>query len=154
MLNAIDIMTVNPITVSPDTKITRAAELLLTKRINGLPVVNDAGKLVGIICQSDLIAQQKKIPLPSFFSFLDGFITTTSYKQVEKQAEKIAATVVSQAMTQKPITVNPDSTIETIAALMVDNSFHTLPVVENNKLIGIVGKEDVLKTLIANRDNT
>ena len=154
MLNAIDIMTINPITVSPDTKITRAAELLLAKRINGLPVVDDTGKLVGIICQSDLIAQQKKIPLPSFFSFLDGFITTTSYKQVEKQAEKIAATVVSQAMTQKPITVNSDTTIETIAALMVDNSFHTLPVVENNKRIGIVGKEHILKTLIANRNNT
>jgi len=154
MLKAIDIMTLNPITVSPDTEIIKAAELLLEKRINGLPVVDNAGKLVGIICQSDLIAQQKKIPLPSFFTFLDGFITTISYKQVEKQAEKIAATVVGQAMTKKPVTVNPDTTIETIAALMVDNSFHTLPVVENNMLIGIVGKEDVLKTLITKRDAT
>jgi CBS domain-containing protein len=151
MLKAIDIMTLNPITVSPDTEIIKAAELLLQKRINGLPVVDNAGKLVGIICQSDLIAQQKKIPLPSFFTFLDGFITTTSYKQVEKQAEKIAASVVSQAMTRNPVTVNPDTTIETIAALMVDNGFHTLPVVENNTLIGIVGKEDILKTLITNR---
>jgi CBS domain-containing protein len=151
MLKAIDIMTLNLITVSPDTEIIKAAELLLQKRINGLPVVDNAGKLVGIICQSDLIAQQKKIPLPSFFTFLDGFITTTSYKQVEKQAEKIAASVVSQAMTRNPVTVNPDTTIETIAALMVDNGFHTLPVVENNTLIGIVGKEDILKTLITNR---
>jgi CBS domain-containing protein len=151
MLKAIDIMTLNPITVSPDTEIIKAAELLLQKRINGLPVVDNAGKLVGIICQSDLIAQQKKIPLPSFFTFLDGFITTTSYKQVEKQAEKIAATVVSQAMTRNPVTVTPDTTIETVAALMVDNGFHTLPVVENNILIGIVGKEDILKTLITNR---
>jgi len=148
MLKARDIMTKNPITVSQDTEITRAAELLLENRINGLPVVDDTGKLVGIICQSDLIAQQKKLPLPSFFTFLDGVITTTSYKQVEKQAEKIAATVVRHAMSKKPKTVIPNASIETVATLMVDNSFHTLPVVEKDQLVGIVGKEDVLKTLI------
>ena len=59
MLKAKDIMTRNPITVSPETEIRQAAALLLKKRINGVPVVNDKGRLVGILCQSDLIAQQK-----------------------------------------------------------------------------------------------
>ncbi len=149
MLSAMDIMTENPVTVLPEAEISLAAKLLLEKHINGLPVVDDTGSLVGIICQSDLIAQQKKIPLPSFFTFLDGFIFTKSMKQIEKEAQKIAATTVSQAMTKNPITVKPDTGIDTIAELMVDKNFHTLPVVDHGRLVGIVGKEDVLKTLMA-----
>jgi len=149
MLNARDIMTADLITVQIDEKITTAAELLVTNRINGLPVVNGEGRLVGIICQSDLISQQKKIPIPSFFTILDGIIPITSMKQIEKEAGKIAATRVNQAMTKDPITVNPDTDIETIASLMVDNNFHTIPVVEHGKLVGVIGKEDILKTLIS-----
>jgi len=149
MLNAKDIMTTDLITVLPDEYITKAAKLLVTNRVNGLPVVNREDQLVGIICQSDMIAQQKKLPIPSFFTILDGLIPITSMKQIEKEAGKIAATQVHQAMTKNPITVNPDTDIETIASLMVDNNFHTIPVVEKGKLVGIIGKEDILKTLIA-----
>ncbi|MBW2327636.1 MAG: CBS domain-containing protein, partial [Deltaproteobacteria bacterium] len=117
-------------------------------RINGAPVLDETGKLVGILCQSDLIAQQKKLPIPSFFTFLDGLITLTSMKQLEKQVQKIAAVTVAQAMTPNPVTVQPDTNIEAMAALMVDQSFHTIPVVEEGVLLGIVGKEDILKTLM------
>ena len=51
-------------------------------------------------------------------------------------------------MTARPVTVNPDTGIEEIAAFMVEKNYHTLPVVEAGKLVGIVGKEDVLRTLI------
>jgi CBS-domain-containing membrane protein len=137
------------ITVRPDTEITKAAGILLEKKINGLPVVDDKGELVGILCQSDLIAQQKKMPIPSLFTFLDGLIALTSMKQIEKEVRKIAAIVVADAMTVDPVTVEPDTGIETVAALMVDNSFHTLPVVEDGRLVGIIGKADILKTLTA-----
>jgi CBS domain-containing protein len=53
-------------------------------------------------------------------------------------------------MTPEPVSVHPDTGIETVAALMVDNNFHTLPVVENSRLVGIIGKEDVLRTLLPN----
>jgi hypothetical protein len=72
MLKAKDIMTKEPITVSPNTEITKAAKLLLEKGINGVPVV-DSGRLVGILCQSDLIAQQKNLPMPSVFTLLGQF---------------------------------------------------------------------------------
>jgi CBS domain-containing protein len=147
-ITAKQIMTTNLITASPDMEILEAAKLLIEKRINGVPVVDDSGKLVGILCQSDLIVQQKKLPLPSVFTFLDSIITLSSMKQLEKEAQKITATTVAHAMTVKPIAIKPDTSIETIAELMTVNKFHTLPVVENEKLVGIVGKEDVLKTLM------
>ena len=52
-------------------------------------------------------------------------------------------------MTPEPVTVSPDNQLETVAALMVDNNFHTLPVIEDARLVGIVGKEDVLRTLLS-----
>ena len=149
MITAKDIMTTDVITISPETEIAQAAELLLTNRINGVPVLNDAGELVGILCQSDLIIQQKNIPIPSLFTLLDGFIPLTPSKKLDKEVEKIAATRAGDAMTANPVTVSPDTEIEKIAALMVEKNYHTLPVVEGDKLVGIVGKEDVLRTLIS-----
>ncbi|MDF1593004.1 MAG: CBS domain-containing protein [Desulfobacterales bacterium] len=148
MLRVKDIMTRRLITVSPETEITRAAGLLLENRINGMPVVDEAGRLVGILCQSDLISQQKKLPIQSLFSFLDGYIPLDSPKQIEKQTRKIAATTVAHAMTPDPVFVDPETSIQAVAALMVDKNFHTLPVVQEAKLVGVVGKEDVLKTLL------
>jgi CBS domain-containing protein len=149
MLTAKDIMTTEVITISPETEVAQTAKLLLTNRINGLPVVNEAGELVGILCQSDLIIQQKNIPIPSLFTLLDGFIPLTSSKKLDREVEKIAATTAADAMTANPVTVNPDTGIEEIAALMVEKNYHTLPVLDGDELVGIVGKEDVLKTLIS-----
>ena len=148
MLTVKDIMTTDLITVTPDMDIAQAAKILLGNRINGAPVVDKDGRLLGILCQSDLISQQKKLPIPTLFTFLDGVIQLPSMKQLEKQVSKIAAISVAEAMTLKPVTVTPDTRIETVAALMVDNNFHTLPVVQDDDLVGIIGKEDVLRTLL------
>jgi len=148
MLTVKEIMKTDIISVSPETEITHATKLLLENHINGVPVIDKNEKIVGIICQSDVIAQQKKLPIPSFFSFLDGFISLSSMKNLEKEVKKISAVTVSQAMTSNPVTVGPDTSIEVVAALMVDSNYHTIPVVEGGKLVGIVGKEDILRTLI------
>jgi len=148
MLKVKDIMTRDVKTVSPETEITQAAKLLLSERINGVPVINQTGELVGILCQSDLIAQQKSIPIPSLFTLLDGYIPLTLLTRLDREVEKIAATKVKNAMTPDPITVDSDTDIEKVASLMVGKNYHTLPVVDGGKLVGIVGKEDVLKTLV------
>lgn len=153
MITVRDIMTTNLITVTQDMDIVRATKILLDNRINGVPVVDNSGGLVGLLCQSDLITQQKKLPIPTLFTFLDGLIRMTSMKQLEKQVSKIAAITVLDAMTANPITVRPDTELETVAALMVDSNFHTLPVVEDSSLVGIIGKEDVLRTLLPIREN-
>jgi CBS domain-containing protein len=149
MLKVKDIMTRELIVVSPDTEVVYAAKLLFENHINGLPVIDKTDRLVGILCQSDLIAQQKELPIPSIFTFLDGLVRTTSMKHIEKQVQKIAASTVAQAMTQNPVTIHPDMGIEKVATLMVNKRFHTLPVVEEGRVVGIVGKDDILKTLIA-----
>ncbi len=148
MLKAKEIMKKEVMTVSADTKITEAARLLLDNHVNGLPVVDNKGRVIGIVCQSDLITQQEKAPLPSFFTLLDSFIPLTSYKNLEKEVQKIAAVTVEKAMTPDPVTVDPETTLEEIATIMVRKKIHTLPVVDQGRLVGIIGKEDVLRTLM------
>lgn len=143
-----EIMSTEIITVQPETKIAQAAGLLLEHHVNGLPVVDANNNLVGIICQSDLIVQQKKLPVPTVFTLLDGLIPLSSMSHLEKEVQKMAATTVQQAMTPNPTAVSPDTDLEDVADLMVNKNFHTIPVVDNGKLVGIVGKEDVLKTLV------
>ncbi len=148
MITAQDIMTTELTVLKPDMAFASAAKILLENHFNGAPVVDKVGKLVGILCQSDLVAQQKKLPVPTLITLLDSFVRLTPTKQLEKQARKIAALTVGEAMTDDPVTIKPDTSIDTIAALMVDSNLHTLPVLKDGQLVGIIGKEDVLRTLL------
>lgn len=150
MLKAKDIMSTELITVSPQTDIVEAARILLEKGINGVPVV-EGEKLVGILCQSDLVAQQKAIQLPSVFTLLDGFVPLGSTSKLEKAIQRMAAAKVSEAMTPNPVSAHPETTLEELATLMVDKKYHTIPVVDQGKLVGVVGKEDILRTLLPTR---
>ena len=72
----------------------------------------------------------------------------TSSKHLAKEIQRMAAITVDQAMTPDPIPVDPEATVEEIASLMVKKNIHTLPVVDKGKLVGVVGKEDILRTLM------
>ncbi len=149
MVTAKDIMTKEVVTFSSDTEIGHAARILLEMGFNGAPVLDERRKVVGILCQSDLIAQQKKLPVPSVFTLLDSWFPLKLTKDLEKAVRRIAAITVSDAMTRNPTTIRPDTAVDEIAALMVDRNFHTLPVVdEEGRLVGVVGKRDILKTLL------
>ncbi len=149
MLKAKDLMTRDVITVTPETGVTEIARLLLEKRFNGVPVVKANGDLVGVICQSDLIAEQKKLPIPSVFTILDAFIPLYPPGKMAKEVQKIAAMKASEAMTSDPVTVGPETGMDEIASIMVNKSIYTIPVLEGGKLVGVVGKEDILRTLVS-----
>ncbi len=147
MATAKDIMTTDVITVNKDDEISYAVKILLDNKFNGLPVL-DGEKVIGVICQSDIITQQKKLHLPSFFVFFDGIISLGSEKDFKNEVAKITALKVKEIMTKNPVTVKSNTLIETIAALIVDNNFHTLPVVDDGVLTGVIGMEDILKTMV------
>jgi len=148
MLKAKDIMTENAITLKPETDIVNAVKTLLENKINGVPVVDESGSVIGVLTQGDLVAQQKELKLPSFFTLLDGVFPLSSYEELDKQLQKISAIIVREAMTSNPATVSPETSIAELATIMADEKLYTLPVVENEKLVGVVGKEDILRTLV------
>mgnify|MGYP001289240462 CR=1 FL=1 len=148
MLKAKDIMTTNVVSITEDTDIGQAAKLLLEKSFNGVPVLDAAGNLSGILCQADLVAQQKKLSLPSVFSLLDGFIPLGSMKDLDREMEKMSALTAKQAMTRRPVTVSPETDLEEVATIMSNKGYHTIPVVADGKLLGVIGLRDVLSTLL------
>lgn len=148
MLKAKDIMTPAPVTLNPETDIRTAVAVLIEKKINGAPVVDATGKVVGVLCQSDLVAQQKRVTMPSLLAVLDGFIALSSREDFEREIKKIAASRVAEAMTPNPVVITPDTPIDEIATAMVNEKLYTLPVVDEGRLVGVVGKEDILKTLL------
>ncbi len=147
MITAKDIMETKIISVTPDTDISQAVKILLENHINGVPVIDEDKKIVGILCQSDLIFQQKEVLLPPIFTLLDSFVPLASSSKMEEEFKKISAATVEQAMVKAPVTVSSDTPVSEIASLMVEKHFHTIPVVDDDQVIGIIGKEDILKTM-------
>ena len=148
MLTAKDVMTTNVVTIPEDTDISVTAQLLFDKGFNGVPVVNAAGALTGILCQSDLVAQQKNLSLPSVFSLLDAFIPLGSMKDLDREVEKISALTAAHAMTKNPVTVTPATGIDAVATLMTEKGYHTIPVVDGGAIVGVIGMRDLLATLL------
>ena len=146
MNTAADIMTANPVTVTPGTTLREAAKLLLDGHFNGLPVV-EGDKLVGMLTQSDIISMDKKVKSPGFFLMLGGYIPVQIPGQLSRDLQRMAATTVGEIMSPDPFTITPQTTTEEIADIIVEKRYYSLPVVENGKLVGIVGMEDMLKRL-------
>ena len=146
MNTAADIMTAAPVTVTPGTTLHDAAKLLLDGHFNGLPVVDD-GRLVGMLTQSDIISMDRKVKAPSFFLLLGGYIPMQLPGQLSRDLQRMAATTVGEIMSPEPFTITPQTTAEEIADIMVEKRYYSLPVVDNGRLVGIVGMEDMLKRL-------
>ena len=146
MNTAADIMTPDPVTVSRDTTLSQAARLLLDGHFNGLPVVED-GRLVGMLTQSDLISLDQKIHTPGYFLLLGGAIPLQLPSRFTKELQRMAARTVGEIMSKEPRSITPDTPVDDIATLMIQERFYTLPVVENGRIVGVVGMEDLLKRL-------
>lgn len=149
MLNASDIMTTNVITVKKETPLSELAEILTKNNINGVPVVDDEGLLIGIICESDLIRKDKKLHIPTVVALFDAVFYLESSKKMEKEIQQFSATTVEDLFTRKVVTVDEKTPIDEIATLMTQEKFYTLPVMDGKRLVGIVGKGDVIRTFVS-----
>jgi len=147
MLCAKDIMTKNVITVTPDLGVEKLAALFWKNNISGAPVVDAEGNVVAVVTESDLIDQAKKIHIPTMISFLDSVIMIGSADKVEKEIGKITGTTVSDICTKEVISINADTPLDEIATIMAEKGVHTLPVLAGKVLVGVVGKNDIIKTL-------
>ncbi|MCS7187018.1 MAG: CBS domain-containing protein [Armatimonadetes bacterium] len=112
-----DIMTTKVVTVKPSTSISDAARLLVSKKISGVPVVDekDKTKVVGILTEADLLAAPA------------------------------GAKTVGDVMKKRVVSVCPDTTVEEIANLLVKKKIKRVPVIDAGKLVGIVSRIDVLR---------
>ncbi len=147
MLTARDIMTKNIHTVTPEMSIDDLARAFVEKKVSTLPVIDGTGALVGIVSATDLIEQDKPLHIPTVIAIFDMVIYLESEKNFRDEVEKMTARTVGEICKRDVITCPPEMEVANIAAVMTDKKVHLLPVVEDGKLVGVVGRHDILRSM-------
>ena len=143
-----EVMTCNPITVKAETPLQEAIKILAEKRISGLPVIDDAGQLIGIISETDLMWQETGVTLPAYIMILDSVIYLKNPADYERDLHKALGQTVGEVMSKKPITISPNQPLREAAKLMRDRKIHRLPVVdESGQIIGILTRGDIIREM-------
>ncbi|ESA37453.1 membrane protein [Leptolyngbya sp. Heron Island J] len=143
-----DLMTPNPVTVKPSDLVETVLQHLEKNHISGLPVVDDDGKVVGVISEADLLFRERPIKLPLYLNFLGSFFYLEPPRKLKQQLRKTLGVLVQDVMTANPITVAPDMPIAKAANFMIEKRVNRLPVIDNQgQLVGIITREDLLKAL-------
>ncbi len=143
-----DVMTRDVITVTPETTLRELATILSEKHINGVPVVDDKGNVLGVVCESDLVNQNKPLHIPTVFVILDSVIPMENPWRLQKEFKRLAATTVGDIYSKPAISISPDTDLSEVARIMSERRLYTLPVIEGGKLVGVVGKADIIRSLM------
>ncbi|MBI2154133.1 MAG: CBS domain-containing protein [Candidatus Rokubacteria bacterium] len=137
-----EIMTKDVIAVSPKTAVHEAAELMVDHAISGLPVVDDDGKVVGIVSEGDLILREKPRERTPWWRVFFG-----DAERLALEYRKAHGTTVEEVMTRSLITVSPDLPIESAALVLDQHRIRRVPVLADGRLVGIVSRGDLIKVL-------
>lgn len=139
-----EIMHTHVITTTPDKDLKEVAKVLLDNDVPALPVLDEDGKIVGIIGESDLIHQDQKLHLPTMFFILDTPINFEPWK-LEQEMRHIMGQKVADLMRRKVYTLTPEDSIPEVSDIIVERKQEVVPIVEDGKLVGIVGKKDIIR---------
>jgi len=135
-----DFMTRRVVTVTPDTSILAAAKLMLENHISGLPVVDTSAHVVGIISESDLLRDDGKgVDGSPWLQMMVG------PDALPGEPAQLGARKVGDVMTRGPVTVAPGASIAQACRLMEQHGIKRLPVVENDTLVGLIARADLVR---------
>lgn len=136
-------------TLGPESTVEEAIRLFAEARVSGAPVV-EGDRLVGIITEGDLIFQDAEIKAPGFLDILGGIVPLGNTEEYREEVLKSAGVTVGEVMTDDPITVSPDATLVEAATVMAERRKKILPVVEDERLAGVITRMDILTLHVLN----
>lgn len=151
MKTAAEIMNSDVPSVSPSDEARTAIDLLAKSELGAVPVVDEDGKVVGIVSESDLILsdEQSDLHLPHYLNIMGGVVFIGSMKGFEERLDKAFATEVSDLMTADPIVAHTFEAADRVAKKIADKHHNHLPVVdEDGRLAGMVTRADALAALV------
>ena len=147
MKTAEEIMTRKVVTVNKNLPIKELSKLFIENRFNGVPVVHDDGNVIGVVTQGDLIEQNKNLHIPTVITLFDAVLFLDSEKKFESDVKKLTGTKVEDIYHKHAVSVSPNANISEITTLMAEKDVHTLPVLDGEKLVGVIGKRDVIRAM-------
>ncbi|MDA8117321.1 MAG: CBS domain-containing protein [Actinomycetota bacterium] len=142
------VMTTEVVMVHPGDPIQEAAEKLAKHRITSVPVVDDESRLRGILSDDDLIVEGARLHIPTVFGLLGDVGTwPPSVLRFERELKAAFASKVEDAMSKKVVSCSPKDTVEAAATILHDKKLRMLPVVEDDKVVGVITRTDVMRFL-------
>ena len=146
-MQARDIMTSPAITVSAGTHIPELARLMRVNQISGLPVVDEEGRLLGIVTDHDLIMRNAPVREPRYFSVLSGVIPLNldEYRNYRDQLRHTMAVTAADLIEPGVQTIMPDTPLAEAMEMMLDPLVTMLPVVEGDKVVGVVTRTNLVR---------
>ena len=147
MKTASDIMTQDVVTVNKNQPIGDLSKIFIENHFNGVPVLDNTGKFVGVATQEDLIEQNKNLHIPTVIALFDAVLFLESEKKFEDDLKKLTGSKIEDIYHKNLITVSPDTDLNEIITLMAEKDIHTLPVLDGDKLIGIIGKRNIIREM-------
>jgi len=146
-----EIMESEPVTVTPGDDIETIIGVLRNNELPGLPVVNEGGRCVGIITEADLVLPDEEgdLHLPHYINVFGGIVFLEPLKRFEDRLRKAFASKASDMMSEDPVTVEVDTTIDEAARIVHETGHNRLPVTEHGRLVGLVTRVDLLGALVA-----
>ncbi len=147
-----EIMTTEVITVSTGDSVELCAKLMQENNISGLPVLNESGRVAGIVTEGDLIRRASRVKAPGYLEILGGLIYLGSPKKFVEELQRAMSLEAGQLMSKDLVTIAPEDTVEQAATLMVDKKISRLPVLdEGGKLVGIISRRDIMGSLYSGK---
>jgi len=144
-----DIMSTDVFVLHPDDDIPYAAKSLVERGIGGAPVIDDDGKLIGLVTEGDLIIQDATPHYPTYIRLLDSFITLGK-RHFEEVLKKVTAVKVIDLMTKEVVTALENTTVEELATKMHDLNISRIPIInEHGRPVGLVTKTDIVRSMAA-----
>ena len=148
MRTAADVMTKEVITVKKETSIRELAQIFADRRISSAPVVDDSGRFLGIVTESDLIEQDKNLHIPTVVSIFDWVIYLESDKKFEKELKKMTGQTVADIYCEDAATINLSTPLPAIADLLSSRKINAVPVLDGQQVVGIVARIDLIRSMI------
>jgi CBS domain-containing protein len=146
---AATIMTREVVHVAEGDDVQVVAKRLLESGHHSLPVLDQDGRVVGMIGERDLIDAHRQIHLPTVLSLLDSVIPISGWREYEEELRKATAVTALQLATPKPEVAHLGDSVESLADRILKRNLHALPVVDDGgHLLGIVSRSDILRALI------
>jgi CBS domain-containing protein len=139
-----DLMTTDLVTVLTETSLADAARMMLARRLSGLLVLDKAGALVGVVTEGDLLQRTELGTDDDHPTWLKAFLMPG---RLAADYVKTHGRHVSEVMTPDPVCVTPQTALEAAAALMHNRRIKSLPVVENDRPVGVISRSDLLGAL-------
>jgi CBS domain-containing protein len=145
-----EIMDREPATVTPDTPVEEVIQVMRTQELAGIPVVNEGGRCVGIVTESDLVLPDDDgdLHLPHYVNIFGGTVFLEPIRRFETRLKKAFASTASDMMSADPTVVDPSTSVEGAARIIHETGHNRLPVVEHGRLVGVVTRVDVLGGLV------